>query len=161
MIEEQGTVVKVVETGVIVEVVRTSACQSCKARQGCGQAVLAEWGDQDKQAQKNHFHIPYDQPAQVGDQVVLGMQHDAVSKVALLVYIVPLILGFMGLLLGSWLALAELVQLVIFIAVFLLAFVFISRLKVNKSPILVPKILRLSPVSKGLDVIASSASKAV
>lgn len=161
MIEEQGTVVEVAEAGVIVEVVRTSACQSCKARQGCGQAVLAEWGDNEKQAQKNHFHIPYDKPAQVGDVAVLGMEHDAVSKVAVLVYIVPLILGFAGLLFGSWLALGELLQLAIFSVLFLLSFVFISRLKVNKSPVLVPKILRLSPASKGFDIIASTASKTV
>jgi sigma-E factor negative regulatory protein RseC len=161
MIEETGTVVGVEHDGLIVEVLRTSACQSCQARNGCGQAVLAEWGESERQQKKNHFKVPYDGTAAVGNRIDLGMEPDAVSIVALLVYIVPLIFGFAGLFLAQTLNFSEGLQLVVLIVCFALSFFYISRLKINKSPILVPKILRLYSSSKISDVIASTGAKSV
>jgi sigma-E factor negative regulatory protein RseC len=161
MIEETGTVVGVFKSEIVVEVLRTSACQSCNARQGCGQAVMSEWGDSAKQQKKNHFKLSFTGSASVGDQVDLGMAHDTVSKVAMLIYLMPLAVGFIGLIIGYWLQLNELFQLVLFGLFFAFSLIFISRLNFNKSNELVPKILRLYPRSKEPDLIASTGSKSV
>lgn len=161
MVTEQGTVVGVAPEGVIVEVLRTSACQSCKARQGCGQAVLAEWGQADQQQQKNHFHIPTDQSLSVGTLVDLGMSEDAVSRTALLVYVLPLLVAFAAVLLIDTFVSQELWQLVAFIAGFLVTLFGLKQLPWLSSPALVPKILRTYPPRQDVEVIASTASKPV
>jgi sigma-E factor negative regulatory protein RseC len=161
MIEETGTVVGIFESEIVVEVLRTSACQSCSAKQGCGQAVLAEWGDASKQQQKNHFKLPFHEQANIGDLVDLGMEHDTVTKVAMIVYAIPLIFGFAGLLLGYAFRLSESFQLLLLCSFFALSFLFMSRLNFNKSSVLEPKILRLYPRSKGVDLIVSTSSKSL
>lgn len=146
MITEQGTVVGVERDELIVEVLRTSACQSCNARQGCGQAVLSEWGDAKAQQKKNHFRIPYRQAnANVGSIVELGMEPDTISKVAVLVYLLPLAIAFMGLLLGVGMGAPEGIQLVLFLLGLLFSYVLMSRLKLNLNAKLTPKILRVFP----------------
>ena len=159
MIEETGTVVGVFKSEIIVEVLRTSACQSCSAKQGCGQAVLAEWGDSAKQQQKNHFKLPFKGQANIGDLVDLGMEHDTVTKVAIIVYAIPLVFGFIGLVLGYLLQLSEVMQLFILCAFFAVSFLFMSRLNLNKSSVLEPKILRLYPRSKDPDLIMSTSTE--
>jgi sigma-E factor negative regulatory protein RseC len=158
---EQGIVVNVQDGAVIVEVVRTSACQSCKARQGCGQAVLSEWGDSEKQSAKNHFRIASDKKAQVGDIAVLSMAHDTVTKVAMLVYVLPLFVSFLGLLLGYLLNATEAMQLVLFLSFFFFSFFLIRATGWAKSPALVPKILRLSSPSKAAEIIESTEIQSV
>ncbi len=161
MIKENGTVVAVHKNEIVVEVLKTAACQSCKARQGCGQAVLAEWGNEAHQAQKNHFRIPYQQPVQIGDTAELGMSEDTVTKVALLVYLVPLVCGFVGLLLSSFLTGNEWIQLV-FLALFSgVCFVIMGRLNVGNSTALIPQILRTYSSGQGRAVIASDRAKSL
>ncbi|TCS39804.1 SoxR reducing system RseC family protein [Reinekea marinisedimentorum] len=156
MVKEQGTVVAVEQEELIVEVVRTSACKSCQARQGCGQAVLSEWGDSSKQQAKNHFRVPAgDYKASVGDRVELAMAPDTVSKVAALVYLLPLAGGFAGLFIGQWLLESELLQLLLFAAGVLLSYGLLSRLKLEKKSHLIPQIIHLYPAGKGSDVIES------
>lgn len=156
MIKELGTVVAVKEQDFIVSVVRTSACKSCQARQGCGQAVLSEWGDAQTQQAKNHFKVPRAGfSAALGDQVELEMHPDTVSRVAVLVYLLPLLMGLLGLLAGHLLAVHELLQLLFFIVSMALGYVFLSRLTLTNSHQLVPQIIRTYPVSKGVDMIES------
>jgi sigma-E factor negative regulatory protein RseC len=155
MIEEQGTVVAVQSKVVIVEVVRTSACQSCKAKQGCGQAVLSEWGDESKQQAKNHFAIPTEQPLKVGDSVVLGMQPDVISLVALLVYILPLMTAVGALSLGLVLGFNEAVQLLLFVFGLLSAYGVMRHFSFIQTARLTPEILRVYGARQD-NVIASS-----
>lgn len=155
MIEEQGSIVAVQANEVIVEVLRTSACQSCKVKQGCGQAVLSEWGDETKQQAKNHFSIPTDQPLQVGDTVTLGMHPDVVSHVALLVYVVPLLVGFLLMTLAHTLLMNEAVQLVGFLVGILACYVYLQRVSYIKTQRLTPKILKVYG-KRQAHVIASS-----
>lgn len=161
VITEQGTVVEVLEHAVIVEVVRTSACQSCKARQGCGQAVLSEWGDADKQNAKNHFRVQTDEPASVGDIAELSMSHDTVTKVATLVYLLPLLMSFLGLMVGYAANWTELIQLLLFLSFFLGSFLLIRYSGWAKSPALVPKITRMYSPGKAPDIIESTQIQSV
>lgn len=156
MVSEQGTVVRVGQGFVIVEVLQTSACKSCSARQGCGQAVLSELGSADRQGKKNHFHIQYDQLVEVGDVVELVMAEDVVSKVALLVYVLPLFISFLVLYGVAQTTQSEPFQLLAFVSSLLISFFGISRLKLNKGSILEPEILAVYPRSKAADIIASS-----
>lgn len=98
LVREEGTVVQVEAGQVIVAVVQTSACQSCAAKQGCGQAALSDWGDADRQAAKNHFAIPHDGPLRPGDRVTLGIEEDTVSLAAVWMYLWPLACAFLALL---------------------------------------------------------------
>jgi sigma-E factor negative regulatory protein RseC len=159
MIIERGTVVAVHSNEIIVEVLKTSACQSCQARHGCGQAVMAEWGNESRQQQKNHFRIPYQQPVQVGDQVELGMAEDTLSKVALLVYLLPLGLGFLGMLLGAVISSNEWLQLLAFTLFSGFGYLVLNRFSVDKSTVLIPKILRTYHAGKGNHLIASEPPK--
>lgn len=156
MVEETGTVVEIRSNSIVVEVLKTSACQSCKAKQGCGQAVLSEWGHSDKQAQKNHFDIPTTQEANVGDRVVLGLPEDAVSSAAFLVYIVPLIVSFIALILTQRFVESEGVQLVVMTLAFGLTFLVLRAISSRNQAQFVPEILRLSTPSQGPEILAST-----
>ncbi len=117
MVEERGQVIDVNADGSVVSVVQTSACQSCKARQGCGQAVLSEWGGTDRQDAKNHFFIDSantlaTRALRPGDVVRLGIPEDALSQAAVWMYLWPLLPAFLALWVTTRLSLAEPVQLV-------------------------------------------------
>lgn len=111
LIKEHGTVVQVGSGRVVVAVVQTSACQTCKAKQGCGQAALSDWGNADHQAAKNHFAIPYEGNLRVGDGVTLGIEEDTLSLAAVWMYIWPLAAAFVGLVIANALTLSEPMQL--------------------------------------------------
>lgn len=118
MVEERGQVIDVSVTGVVVSVVQTSACHSCKARQGCGQAVLSEWGSSERQDAKNHFFIDsantrVSRALRPGDVVRLGIPEDALSRAAIWMYLWPLTLAFLALWAATRLSLAEPVQLLV------------------------------------------------
>ena len=117
MVEERGQVINVNASGSVVSVVQTSACQSCKARQGCGQAVLSEWGSADRQDAKNHFFIDTanilaSRALRPGDVVRLGIPEDALSRAAVWMYLWPLLPAFLALWVATRLSLPEPVQLV-------------------------------------------------
>ncbi|MDO7642212.1 MAG: SoxR reducing system RseC family protein [Reinekea forsetii] len=156
MIIEQGTVVAAKADWLVVEVLRTAACGSCSARQGCGQALMSEWGDAQAQQQKNHFKVPAVLGAEVGTRVDLGMTPDTLSVVALLVYLVPLLNAFLGLSLAVWLGLSEPIQLLCLIACLGLSYLALSRIHFDKYTRLVPQIVRLHGLRKSPDLIASS-----
>ncbi len=88
MIHETGTVISVSGDEAWVQTLRESACQSCKARHGCGQKALAGLtGGQSRQIRVvNTLH------AQPGDQVTVAIEESALLKASLLVYAVPLLL---------------------------------------------------------------------
>ncbi|MEX0624259.1 MAG: SoxR reducing system RseC family protein [Saccharospirillum sp.] len=116
MVEERGQVINVSAEGAVVAVVQTSACQGCKARQGCGQAVLSEWGSTDRQDAKNHFFIDKTgiQPElalRPGDVVRLGIPEDALSRAAVWMYLWPLLPVFFVLWAGTQLSIPEPAQL--------------------------------------------------
>ncbi|AJQ94535.1 SoxR reducing system RseC family protein [Gynuella sunshinyii] len=93
MIEEIGTVVQVNNQDVWVETVRRSACQGCRARSGCGQAVMGDLLDQSRQEQKNVLKMAHGSvgPLVVGDDVIVGIPEQALIRLACLAYGVPVL----------------------------------------------------------------------
>lgn len=156
LIQETGQVVRMEGANAIVAVVRTSACQSCKARQGCGQAVLAEWGSAEHQQTKNHFRIAVETPLNPGDLVDLGMPEDTVSRVAALVYLLPLLSAFLMLALSSTFGLSEGLQLLFMVPGFVFGLLLARRLSQRNVSVLTPQILRTYPSSQASETIVSS-----
>ncbi|WP_336367119.1 SoxR reducing system RseC family protein [Marinobacter sp. C2H3] len=100
MITEQGLVVAVQGDDVWVQTIRTSACQSCAARSGCGQRSLARLSA----GRANQVRVANALSAAVGDRVTLGIEESAVLKASAVVYALPLITMLLGTLAGNALA---------------------------------------------------------
>ncbi|MBQ0763380.1 SoxR reducing system RseC family protein [Marinobacter psychrophilus] len=88
MITESGRVVAVSGNTVWVQTIRQSACQSCSARSGCGQRVLAAASG----GRANQVQVLNTLHAGVGDDVTLGIAEQALLQASLLVYALPLLL---------------------------------------------------------------------
>lgn len=106
MIEETVTIQETEQGIAWVETQRRSACDSCAVNKGCGTSVLS------KVLGRKHTRVRVLNPlgALPGEQVVVGVQEQALVKGSLAVYIVPLA-GLLsgavaGAVLGQWLQLA-------------------------------------------------------
>lgn len=88
MITETGTVIALKGEQVWVQTIRQSACQSCSARSGCGQRVLASASG----GRANQVLVKNSVDARVGDEVTLGIDEQALLSASLLVYAMPLLL---------------------------------------------------------------------
>ena len=88
MITETGKVVAVTGEHAWVQTIRTSACESCAARNGCGQKVLASATG----GRANQVRVVNSVNARVGEDVTLGINESALLGASLLVYALPLLL---------------------------------------------------------------------
>jgi len=88
MITETGKVVAVDGDRAWVQTIRTSACQSCSARAGCGQRALASVSG----GRANQVLVTNSSGARVGDEVLLGIDEQSLLRASLMVYGVPLLL---------------------------------------------------------------------
>jgi len=88
VITESGRVVAVSGNTAWVQTIRQSACQSCSARSGCGQRVLAAASG----GRANQVQVLNTLNANVGDNVTLGIAEQALLQASLLVYALPLLL---------------------------------------------------------------------
>lgn len=86
MIQERGQVIAVVGDEIWVQTIQQSACQSCSARQGCGQKVLA--GATSGRA--NQVKVVNTLGARVGDTVTVELDEAMLLRASVLVYGVPL-----------------------------------------------------------------------
>ena len=96
MITEPGKVVALKGDRVWVQTIRASACQSCSARSGCGQKVLAAASG----GRANQILVSNSINARVGDEVTIGIDEQALLGASILVYAVPLILMVVASILG-------------------------------------------------------------
>lgn len=104
MIQEHGQVIAVVEGDIWVQTIRQSACQSCSARQGCGQRVLA--GATSGRA--NQVRVVNTLGAVVGDTVVVEMDEAMLLRASALVYGVPLLFTVVAAVVAqTWVAAAD------------------------------------------------------
>lgn len=107
MIEERGRVLSIEEGAVWVETVRRSACDSCQARNGCGQSVLQRLG----LGARSGFIRVLDEQAEnrrrVGEDVIIGIPESAVLHGSVVVYLIPLLALFAGALLAQAAGAAE------------------------------------------------------
>lgn len=90
MITEQGTVVAVEDDALWVETIQQSTCQSCQARQGCGQRLMSKMG-----AKPLYLRVLLgDRKAEsyrVSDTVTLGIPENVVVTSSLIAYLIPLL----------------------------------------------------------------------
>lgn len=101
MIEEQAKVVAIEPGRVWVETIRSSACQSCAARAGCGQSLMGKVISNDSQAQKNYLSIPTERILQAGQQVLIGIPERAFLAGSFWLYLVPLLALMLGALVAN------------------------------------------------------------
>jgi len=92
MITETGKVVALKGDRAWVQTIRTSACQSCSARSGCGQRALASVSG----GRANQILVANTVDARVGDEVVIGVDEQSVLTASLAVYGLPLVLMVLG-----------------------------------------------------------------
>lgn len=100
MITESGKVVAVTGDHAWVQTIRTSACQSCSARNGCGQKVLASATS----GRANQVRVLNSVNACVGEEVTLGIEESALLSASLLVYALPLLLMVAASIIGHYLS---------------------------------------------------------
>lgn len=98
MITEVGRVVAVEGQAVWVQTIRQSACQSCSARQGCGQRVLASISG----GKANQVLVENTLGARLGDEVTLAIAESALLGASLWVYALPLVLLVAGAVVAQW-----------------------------------------------------------
>jgi sigma-E factor negative regulatory protein RseC len=102
MIEEQAQVVDLNSEGVWVETQRRSACGQCAANKGCGTATLSRvLGNKRSRVRALN---PNATPVAIGDEVVIGIEEQALIRGSFALYIMPLLSLFVFGLLGSVLA---------------------------------------------------------
>ena len=100
MLEEQATVVAIENQTVWVEVQRQSVCGQCAANKGCGTGVLQKvLGNK-----RNIFRVIGELPVKVGDNVVVGINENALVKGSLILYAVPIMFMIVCALLGETIA---------------------------------------------------------
>ncbi len=97
MIEESAQVVAAEGEFVWVETQRQSTCGGCAANKGCGTATLAKVLGQ----KRTRVRALNRNGAQVGDQVIVGVEEAALLRGSLAVYAVPLLTLLAGSIIGS------------------------------------------------------------
>jgi sigma-E factor negative regulatory protein RseC len=100
MIEEYGRVVAVKDNMALIEMQRKSVCSACSANKGCGTGVLSKVIG-NKRFQLTVFNSVN---AGVGDDVIVGIEDDMLVKGSFAVYIIPLLLLFIGSWSGKYIA---------------------------------------------------------
>ena len=117
MITENAIVVSIDNNQTWIETQRKSACGQCSANKGCGTSVLSKVIGNKLSKIKAINNIN----AQVGDEVVIGLNEHSMLKGAFVVYMLPLILlflfSFVGQLVSDNLAIQNNEVLVILFAV--------------------------------------------
>ena len=95
MVEESAFVVAVEDGFAWVERERSSSCGSCAASKGCGTATLQKVMGNKRSRVKAINRAQ----AKVGEQVVVGLEEQALLRGSLFAYIIPLLVMFLGALL--------------------------------------------------------------
>ncbi len=98
MIEETAFVVAVEGDYALLQTQRRSACQSCSVKQGCGTSVLSRVVGQ----RSTQLSVLNTLSAQVGDEVIIGLEENALVHGSLLVYSLPLLMLLLFAVLGEY-----------------------------------------------------------
>ena len=102
MIEELAQVVAFEGDDIWVETQRKSACGQCSANKGCGTAVLSKvLGNKRSRVRVLNPHAT---KVSIGDEIVVGIEEQALVRGSLAIYLAPLLVLFLFGLLGSVLA---------------------------------------------------------
>lgn len=98
MITENATVVLIENNQTWIETQRKSACGQCSANKGCGTSVLSKviGNKLSKMRAINNIN------AQVGDEVIVGLNENSLLKGAFMTYILPLMYLFLFAIIGQF-----------------------------------------------------------
>jgi sigma-E factor negative regulatory protein RseC len=100
MIEENGHVIAVENDMALIEIERKSICSACSVNKGCGAGVLSKVVGNKRFQLTAHNSVN----ANVGDEVIVGIEDNMLVKSSFAVYIVPLLLLFVGAWFGNSIA---------------------------------------------------------
>lgn len=160
MIEERARVVELDEQGIWVETRRRTACGQCSVNKSCGTALLGRVLG----VKRSRVRIlnPGANQVSVGDEVLIGISEQALTRGSLAVYTVPLlalfIFAMLGEILSAQLSIANVdAMTMVFAAVgLLLGFLWVKRFSrvISDDPRYQPVLLRR--VGEGLAVGFSS-----
>ncbi len=155
MIEEHAQVIALENSDVWVETQRRSACGQCAANKGCGTATLARvLGNKRSQVRTLN---PQATSVVVGDEVIIGINEQALVRGSLAVYTVPLLMlfvfGFLGQLLSTQLLMThqDILPIVLGLSGLLLGFVWVRRFTqriaddVRYQPVLLRRVIGITP----------------
>lgn len=141
MIEERARVLSVHDDQVWVETERQSTCGACAANKGCGTAVLGKvFG-----ARQMRVQARSQIPLQVGDEIIIGVEENALVKGSFAVYVVPLLMMFLGALCGKWVANSEHISVLMGLLGLLVGFAWLRvfGLRIRADAYYQPVVLRL------------------
>jgi len=131
VIEEHAQVIALENNDVWVETQRRSACGQCAANKGCGTATLAKvLGNKRSKVRTLN---PQETLVAIGDEVIIGINEQALVRGSLAVYTVPLLMlfvfGFLGQLLSTQLLMTnqDILPIVLGLSGLLLGFVWVRR----------------------------------
>ena len=96
MIEEKALIVETHDDVAWVETQRKSTCSSCQVQKGCGTSVLHKVLGQ----KRTRLKVLNPDLFEVGDEIVLGLQENALIKGSLMLYAFPLFSMFVFAILG-------------------------------------------------------------
>lgn len=107
MLTEVAKVVAIDTDGLWVETHQQSACEQCRAKNGCGQKLLASATSELTLVKALFNPSSPNNLWKVGDEVTIGIEERALINGAFLAYLLPLIsmVGFV--VLGAWFGLAD------------------------------------------------------
>lgn len=146
MITESGKIVAVTGEYAWVQTIRASACQSCSARNGCGQKVLASATG----GRANQVRVFNSANARVGEEVTLGIDERALLGASLLVYALPLLLMVAASMVGQHLSSGSDFAAMLGAAIGLaLGFVLSRQLQRRKAGSYEPRLLRVNRIPAG------------
>ena len=100
MIEEEAIVIKASKENVTLEVVRSKPCGLCGKVRGCGNSI---WGKIFSH-RTGHIETRNHLNAKLGDVVILGIDETLMLKSSLMLYGVPLMLMFLGMVIANMFA---------------------------------------------------------
>jgi sigma-E factor negative regulatory protein RseC len=92
MIEETARVVSVDREFALVETEQRASCGSCQSQSSCGTSLLAGL------FKRRHNQLKVLNPvyAKPGEQVIIGLQEQALLKISVLAYLLPLLTMILG-----------------------------------------------------------------
>ena len=98
MITENAIVVSIENNQTWIETQRKTACGQCSANKGCGTSVLSKVIGNKLSKMKAINNIN----AQVGDEVIVGLNEKSLLKGSFMVYLLPLLFIFLFSLVGQY-----------------------------------------------------------
>jgi len=102
MIKEEAIVVACFKDKAEIEIIRTKPCALCGQTQGCG---IGLWGKIFSH-KKNNIFLANHINAKAGDKVILSIEESYLLRTSLLLYGIPLISMFLGMVLLSSLSIS-------------------------------------------------------